>query len=98
MVKKVIKAGANWCGPCRVYSPIFHKVSEMPEFEEIEFESADIDEEENEEMVEKYKMMSVPTTLVLDENGRLLHKEHGIMMEGTLVSLLNNLIESEKMK
>jgi len=98
MVKKVIKASASWCGPCRAYSPIFHKVSEMHEFNGIEFEDVDVDEEENEELVEKYKIMGVPTTIVLDENDNVLYKEHGIIMEGALASVLNNLIEKENGK
>jgi thioredoxin 1 len=98
MVKTVIRFGASWCGPCRVYSPIFHKVSEMDEFNGIEFKTVDVDEEDGEELVEKYKVMGVPTTVVLDENDGVLEKQHGLMTESTLIDLLNKLIESERMK
>ena len=36
--------------------------------------------------------------LVLDENGEVLDKQHGLMMEAALVSLLNKLIDSENKK
>lgn len=98
MVKTVLKFSASWCGPCKAYSPIFHKVSEMKEFDGIEFKTIDADEEDGEELVEKYKVMGVPTTIVLDENDRMLYKEHGLIAENTLVYLLNKLIENEKMK
>jgi thioredoxin 1 len=98
MVKTVLKFSASWCGPCKAYAPIFHKVSEMKEFDGIEFKTIDADEEDGEELIEKYKVMGVPTTVVLDENGEVLDKQHGLMMEAALVSLLNKLIDSENKK
>ena len=98
MIKTVIRFGASWCGPCKVYAPIFHKVSEMDEFKGVEFKTVDVDEEDGEELVEKYKVIGVPTTVVLDENDRVLEKQHGLMTENTLIDLLNKLIESERMK
>ena len=51
MLTKIIKCSANWCQPCRILSPIFHKVSEMNEFKNIDFYDLDIDDPDNEEIV-----------------------------------------------
>lgn len=37
-VKKVMRIGASWCAPCRLYAPTFKKVSEMEEYSDITFE------------------------------------------------------------
>ena len=94
MIKQVICFGGSWCGPCKVYHPIFHKVSEMQEFNNIKFTDVDVDD--NDDLVEKYKIMSVPTTIVLDEIGKVMHRQQGVMMESNLISLLNKLSENEK--
>ena len=37
MTMEVIKFGADWCGPCQMYDPTFERVSNMDEFDNIEF-------------------------------------------------------------
>ena len=96
MVSKVIKAWASWCGPCRTYTPIFERVSQMEDFKDIEFEALDIEDEENDGIIGKYKIMGVPTTIVLDEDGGIIDKKSGLIMESTLVEWLNNLIKEKK--
>lgn len=95
MVKTVTRFVGSWCGPCKAYAPIFHNVSEMDEFKEIEFKTVDVDVDDNDDLVEKYKIMSVPTTIVLNEIGKVIHRQQGAMMESNLISLLNKLSENE---
>ena len=92
MIKTVIRFGAPWCGPCRTYAKIFHTVSEKPEFSGIKFSEIDIDDEENEHYVDEYKIMGVPTTIILDENGNVIDKKQGLLMENVLTAWLNGLI------
>lgn len=92
MVKKIVKCSATWCGPCRVLAPIFHKVSEMKDFEGIDFYDLDIDDEENSEIVENYKIRNVPTILALDENNEIVRKIVGAVPEPQLVSMLKEAV------
>lgn len=36
---------ATWCGPCRVISPIFEKLSDASEFRDVSFYKVDVDEQ-----------------------------------------------------
>lgn len=75
MVKKVIKLSAIWCSPCKAYAKTFEEVSRNEEFKDISFEEIDI--EENDNIAEKYKVRSVPTTVILDENENVLNIING---------------------
>ena len=96
MVSKIIKGWASWCGPCRTYTPIFERVSKMEQFKDVKFESLDMEDEENDGVIDKYKIMGVPTTVVVDENGKMIEKRSGLIMESDLVEWLNKLVEENK--
>ena len=86
MIKKVIKLSASWCFPCKMYAKTFEEVSQNEEFKDITFEEIDI--EENEDVTEKYLVRSVPTTVVLDENDRVIHKVSGVLTKNNLEEIL----------
>ena len=92
-VKTVIKFSAEWCGPCKGYTPIFHSISEKFK-DKVEFKELDV--EEALEETEKYRIMQVPTTLLLDENGNVLHKATGSLHKDTLDKLILQFLEDEK--
>lgn len=64
---------ANWCGPCKMLSPIIDEVSE--EVTDCIFYKLNVDEEE--EIAAKYGIMSIPTLLYF-ENGKLLSTNVGL--------------------
>ncbi|HLC93016.1 MAG TPA: thioredoxin [archaeon] len=71
----VIDFWAEWCGPCRMSSPIFDELSkEMGA--KLEFAKMNIDE--NPETPSKYGIMSIPTFLVFKE-GEIIGEIHGAM-------------------
>lgn len=82
--------GQDGVGPCRVLSPIFHKVSEMKDFEGIDFYDLDIDDEFNSELVNNYMIRSVPTIVVLDKNNEVMRKIVGAVPENQLISTLKD--------
>ena len=75
MVKKVIKMSASWCMPCKVYAKTFDAIKNEDKYKDIEFEEFDVDE--NEDLVIEYGVRGVPTTVILDENGKVLSKFNG---------------------
>lgn len=95
MIKKIVDASASWCGPCRVFANTFKKVSEMEKYKDIEFKSIDIEEDEGELYVEKYNIRSVPTILLLDENGNIIYKLSGNIPLDDFVSMINNAMEQK---
>lgn len=90
MLKKVMKASAPWCGPCRAYKPIFENVSKMDEFKDIEFEEIDVDEDEG--IAYKYGVRGVPATIFIDENEEAIDKLTGIQTETALVDKIKSLM------
>ena len=75
MVSKVLKVSASWCMPCRVYAKTFESVKNEEKYNGIIFEEVDVDE--NEDLVIEYDIKGVPTTVILDENGKVLSKFNG---------------------
>lgn len=91
-VTKILKFGATWCQPCRILSPIFHKVSNMNEFKDIDFYDLDIDDLENRELVENYQIRNVPTVIAVDENNEVVRKIVGAVPEYQFVAMLKEII------
>lgn len=68
---KIILFGADWCIPCQGFKPVFKEI--MKEVEGVEFEIVNVDLEP--ELRSKYRVMSVPTIIVLEDEqltGRLV--------------------------
>ena len=90
MVKKIIKMGAQWCGPCKAFSKTFENVSKMDEYKDIEFKELDIDEDDATDMVEKFQVRSVPTIVLLNDNDELVSKVIGNVKESDFIKIIND--------
>jgi thioredoxin 1 len=84
-MKKAIRFTASWCGPCKMYTPIWDQIRE--DRNDWEFQTIDIDE--NFDMASKYNVRSVPTTILESENGNLLSRHTGVIQKSELISKLN---------
>ena len=79
-MKKVIKFYADWCGPCKLYAPIFDKVSQELK-DEAEFVNVNI-EKDTTGLAAKYKVGSIPTTILI--NGENQQTKVGRLEEDVL--------------
>jgi thioredoxin 1 len=82
-MKKAIKFSAPWCGSCLVYENMWNEVK--AETENWEFEEVDVDS--NVELVSKYGIKAVPTT-ILTVNDTVVHRQSGIISTKNLKDLL----------
>lgn len=67
--KSVICFSAEWCTPCKSFSPIYSKYADT--FRNINFYKVDIDD--NEDLINKYDIKSVPTFIFL-RNGEKINE------------------------
>lgn len=75
---------AEWCGPCKMFGPIYEKVSEQ--YPEITF--AKIDTEAEREIATAAGITSIPTLMAF-RDGILLYREAGALPEQSLQKLVS---------
>ena len=78
---------ASWCGPCRMFGPIFESVSDQTS--DAKFVKFEIDES-NRRTPAKYGIRSIPSVLAF-KNGELVEARTGLMDEETLLSWIQEL-------
>ena len=74
---------ASWCGPCRMVGPILDEIAE--EREDIKVCKVDIDEQP--ELASHYRIMSVPTLMVL-KNGNIMEQSIGAKPKHQILAMV----------
>ena len=74
---------ASWCGPCRMVGPILDEIAK--EREDIKVCKVDIDEQP--ELASRYRIMSVPTLMVLKE-GRIVEQSIGARPKHQILAMV----------
>ena len=74
---------ASWCGPCRMVAPILEEIA--AERSDVKVCKINVDEEP--ELASRYKVMSIPTLLVVKE-GRVVNQAVGARPKSQILSLL----------
>ncbi len=62
--KAIVDFYATWCGPCKMLSPIFEELSN--EISNVDFIKVDVDK--HEDLCKEYKVMSIPTLIIFENN------------------------------
>ena len=74
---------AEWCGPCRMFSPVVEKfVQEHPE---ITVGKVNVDE--NPQLAERYRVMTIPTMLVF-QDGEVVGSSVGVQSQKALEGMI----------
>jgi thioredoxin 1 len=83
----VIDFWAVWCGPCKIFAPIFQKIQQEYYGD---FIFAKINVDENPFIAQQFGITAVPTTLFL-KGGQVLIKQPGAMNYYSLKNILEKL-------
>lgn len=75
---------ADWCGPCRMVSPIVDEIAQ--ENPDILVGKINVDEEQ--ELASAYGVMSIPTLVVM-RNGEIVTKSMGAKPKAAIMSMLD---------
>ena len=71
----------TWCMPCKMIAPIVEKV-----VAENNFKLAKVDVDENEALIRKFGIMSVPTLLIF-RDGKQINSVTGVVSESRILEL-----------
>jgi thioredoxin 1 len=75
---------AEWCGPCKMFAPVYDKVSES--YPDVVF--AKVDTEEQQELASYFQIRSIPTLMIFrDKIG--IFSQPGALPEAALTDLID---------
>ncbi|OBF92722.1 Thioredoxin [Mycolicibacterium flavescens] len=84
----VVHFSAEWCGPCAAVRTVVDAVcAELPAVAHIE-----IDIDANPEAARRLSVLSLPTTILFDRDGRPRYRTHGVPKAADLRSALEPLL------
>ena len=74
---------ADWCGPCKMLSPIVDEVAE----ENTDIKVCKINVDEEPELAMRYNVMSIPTLVVI-QNGEEVNKSLGLFSKEDIIKMV----------
>ena len=74
---------ANWCGPCKMLSPIIDQIAE--EREDIIVGKVNVDDDSA--LAEEFGVFSIPTIVVI-KDGEIVHQSAGARPKAQILQLL----------
>ena len=74
---------ADWCGPCKMLSPVIYKLA----YELREFNVCKVNVDDEPEIAMKYGVMSIPTLVVI-RNGKEVNKSVGLVSKEEILELI----------
>ena len=80
----IIDFYADWCGPCKIMSPIIDNIAE----ENTDIKVGKVNVDESQEIAIKYNIMSIPTIIVF-KDGKEYKKFVGVTSKENILSGLN---------
>lgn len=81
--KVLIDFWASWCAPCRMLSPVVDELGE--ELTDVKIAKVNVDEQP--ELASKFRVMSIPTLVVI-ENGAEIKRSTGVIPKNAILDLI----------
>ena len=81
--RAVVDFYAQWCGPCKMFAPIFEEVAGEKDFNFIKVNTDSYDD-----LARGYGIMSIPT-IILFENGNEVKRHTGFMSKEEFLKFLD---------
>ena len=81
--KVLIDFYAEWCGPCKMVSPIVDELAN----EHPEYLIAKVNVDEEQSLAAQFGVMSIPTLVVI-QNGKILKQSVGAMPKAKILEML----------
>ncbi|MFH0762034.1 MAG: thioredoxin [Bacteroidota bacterium] len=85
----VIDFWAEWCGPCRMLTPVVKEISQEYEGRIV---VGKVDVDSNPGISGKYGIRNIPTLLFV-KNGQVVDKQVGVVPKGALVAKVEALLK-----
>ena len=77
---------APWCGPCRMVSPIVDEVAREAS-DGLKIGKINVDEQP--ELAESFRVMSIPTLIVM-QDGEIVEQKVGVQNKESILKMLEN--------
>ena len=74
---------ADWCGPCKMVSPIIDEIAE----ENSEIKVVKVNVDDSQDLAMKYQVMSIPTLVVI-KNGEEVNRSVGLIDKSQVANLI----------
>ena len=74
---------ADWCGPCKMLSPIIDEIAE----ENSEIKVVKVNVDDSQDLAMKYQVMSIPTLVVI-KNGEEVNRSVGLIDKSQVLNLI----------
>lgn len=78
---------AEWCGPCKMMSPILKEVKDNLK-DRISIIKIDVDK--NQALAAKYQVRGVPTLMIF-KNGQQVWRQSGVLQKNEIINIITNL-------
>jgi len=80
----VVDFSAEWCGPCRLVSPIIHELADEYNGRII---TGEVNVDENPQITMQFKVRNIPTVLFI-KNGKEVDKLVGVVPKSTFKTMI----------
>ncbi len=81
----VVDFSAEWCGPCKMFAPIFEATSEI--VKDIQFVKIDVDAVP--ESRADFSIQSIPSTIIL-KDGKEINRKMGFMIQNQFIKFIED--------